>query len=342
MGRTQWSFSNSIDLVYLWVDGADKKWLAQKKRWLPLAQHQDNIPNDSITDARWRDNDELKYSLRSVDMFVPWIRHIFIVTADGRGPKWLKSDNTKITMVSHADIMPTDALPTFNSNAIEMCIMNIPGLSEHFLLANDDVFFNAPLGPDYFFDRHGRSHFRYTKSHINPKNMHEIIKSASPYRKTLIRSGQLIERETGVHAYGFAPAHSIDPYIKSSMIECAQMPGMHDAVETTIRNKFRTEYDVQRLAFNLFDYATGRSRFILARPYHTSRHEWLNRIYNFIHARRTRQSPVYAEDAIASRLAQNCPPIICINDCDWATPENMRHNAEFLATRFPKKSVFEK
>ena len=81
-----------IDLVYLWVDGGDKKWRAEKDKWLEIIKGEKPVYNDYATDARWRDNGELLYSLRSVEQFVPWVNHIYIITGFGQIPKWL---NTK-------------------------------------------------------------------------------------------------------------------------------------------------------------------------------------------------------------------------------------------------------
>ena len=72
--------AKKIDLVYMWVDGNDKKWQESKNYWLKKIKNETTVPSDSITTARWRDNDELKYSLRSAEMFAPWINHIYIVT----------------------------------------------------------------------------------------------------------------------------------------------------------------------------------------------------------------------------------------------------------------------
>ena len=38
--------------------------------------------------SRYRDNNELRYSLRSLAKFAPWIRHVYIVT-NGQIPYWL-------------------------------------------------------------------------------------------------------------------------------------------------------------------------------------------------------------------------------------------------------------
>ena len=87
--------NNHIDLVYLWVDGSDPIWLAKKEQYLHQTdqqEHQLAIPE------RWQDNHELRFSLRSVEQFAPWIHHIFLVT-DGQSPSWLKPNHPKLTLV---------------------------------------------------------------------------------------------------------------------------------------------------------------------------------------------------------------------------------------------------
>lgn len=58
---------------------------------------------------------ELKYSLRSVSQYLPWINKIYIVI-DNQVPSWLNTEHPKIKIIDHKDILPADALPTFNSN----------------------------------------------------------------------------------------------------------------------------------------------------------------------------------------------------------------------------------
>lgn len=83
-------------------------------------------------EARIRQIDELKYALRSVNMFAPWIRRIFIAT-DSTPPPWL-AEHPKITIVRAEDhFSDRSALPTYNSHAVESQLHHIPGLSEHFL-----------------------------------------------------------------------------------------------------------------------------------------------------------------------------------------------------------------
>ena len=63
-------------------------------------QHDEGISDDVISASRFEDNEEMRYSLRSVLLYAPWVRHIFIVT-NGQIPSWLNLDNPRITIVTH-------------------------------------------------------------------------------------------------------------------------------------------------------------------------------------------------------------------------------------------------
>ena len=102
------------------------------------------------SENRFRDNEELKYSLRSVQKFAPWIRKIFLVT-NGQIPSWLNIYHPRLELVAHKDIFKNHShLPTFSSPAIESNLVNIPGLAERFIYLNDDFFFGKPIWPDDF------------------------------------------------------------------------------------------------------------------------------------------------------------------------------------------------
>ena len=72
-------------------------------------------------------------------------------------PAWLALDHPGVTVVPHAEIMPADALPTFNSHAIETSLHHVPGLAEHWLYFNDDFFLGRPLRPEALFSPAGLS-----------------------------------------------------------------------------------------------------------------------------------------------------------------------------------------
>lgn len=139
-----------IDAVYTWVNGSDPEWLKQMLSYRNQSEVND-VMNSSISPSRFRDNDELKYSLRSLEKFAPWIHKVFIVT-NGQVPSWLDVNNPKVEIVTHAQIFrnPND-LPTFSSAAIEMNLHHIPGLSDYFVYFNDDVFLGRPIYPYDFY-----------------------------------------------------------------------------------------------------------------------------------------------------------------------------------------------
>jgi glycosyltransferase involved in cell wall biosynthesis len=146
-----------IDAVYTWVDRDDPSWI-ERKNALITSRGGAPVPA-ADSDARIRGRDELRYSLRSLDMFAPWIRRIFIVT-DDQVPNWLDTSNPRIQMVSHKELFGSrGALPTFNSHAIESQLHHINGLSEHFLYLSDDIFFGRPASPDQYFASNGHSMF---------------------------------------------------------------------------------------------------------------------------------------------------------------------------------------
>ncbi|KAH0616991.1 hypothetical protein JD844_028532 [Phrynosoma platyrhinos] len=107
--------------------------------------------DEDISASRFEDNEELRYSLRSIERHAPWVRHIFIVT-NGQIPSWLNLDNPRLTIVTHQDIFQNlSHLPTFSSPAIESHIHRIAGLSQKFIYLNDDVMFGKDVWPDDFY-----------------------------------------------------------------------------------------------------------------------------------------------------------------------------------------------
>lgn len=147
-----------IDVVYTWVDGDDTDWQARKNA--ALREHgQAEINIVGAHASRYASRDELRYSLRSVVSFAPWVRQIYLVT-DDQIPPWLDVDHPAVRVVRHREIFgDSGRLPTFNSHAIESRLHRIPGLSEHFIYVNDDMFFGRPLLPTTFFHANGIAKF---------------------------------------------------------------------------------------------------------------------------------------------------------------------------------------
>ena len=146
--------SFDIDLVFSWVDGSSTDF--QRERAKRMQGYVVGEGDDS--DARFRQIDELKYALRSVYLFAPWVRRIFIAT-DSPAPDWLAEHPRVTIMRSEEFFADTSVLPTHNSHAVESQLHHIPGLAEHFLYSNDDMFFGRPVGPELFFSPGGVTKF---------------------------------------------------------------------------------------------------------------------------------------------------------------------------------------
>ncbi|MBB2944968.1 hypothetical protein FB565_004701 [Actinoplanes lutulentus] len=155
-----------IDVVYTWVDGNDPDWVARKNTSLAAFGHE-QINTIATNASRFISRDELKYSLRSIASYAPWVRKIFLVT-DDQIPAWLDTSDPRLTVVSHRELFgDTGVLPTFNSHAIESRLHRIPGLSEHFIYFNDDMFLGRPVSPDAFFHGNGIAKFFQSKAQLD-------------------------------------------------------------------------------------------------------------------------------------------------------------------------------
>ena len=108
---------------------------------------------------RFRNLGTFRFSLRMLELNIPWIRNVFLVT-NGEIPGWIDTSNPKLKLIQHSDIWPADlaerVLPVFNSQAIEVYLHRIPGLSERFIYFNDDMFVGRPLEKSFFFTDDGK------------------------------------------------------------------------------------------------------------------------------------------------------------------------------------------
>ena len=133
-----------IDIVILWVDGADPAWLEEKSKYAPP------VAKDSNSVNRYRDWGLLPYWFRCIEKHAPWVRKVHFVTW-GHVPAFLNLRAPKLNVVKHTDFIPAEYLPTFSSHTIEMNIHRIPDLAEHFVYFNDDMFLLRSMEEDDFF-----------------------------------------------------------------------------------------------------------------------------------------------------------------------------------------------
>lgn len=182
-----------IDVVYTWVDGLDPVWNeARLRRLADIAGTA--ATRESSGRARFVSRDELRYSLRSVHLFAPWVRRIHLVTA-GQTPPWLV-DHPQIRVVDHAEILPAAALPTFNSHAIEAALHRVPDLAEHWIYFNDDIFLGRPLRQQAFFSPAGQPMLFPEYVAIGDEDTAEVA-TAKPWVKAAWNNRRLLDASVG-------------------------------------------------------------------------------------------------------------------------------------------------
>ena len=308
-----------IDIVYLWVDGSDPKWQEKHDAFCG------NTYNAEIDGkSRYANNDELKYSLRSIEMYAPWIRNIFIVT-DNQIPKWLNTRSPKIKIVDHTDIMPAESRPCFNSSLIEHFIYRIPGLAEHFLYGNDDMYINRKVTPNDFFTNNGLPIIRFRRMPFRSLRwaFREKVrnKHLSNYRKMLAHSSQLVKDKYGKYYTGI-PHHNIDAYLRSDYQRMVEEVFQKE-FSANNKNKIRNDNDIHRsvIAYAVLAEKRGELHYV------TEKESMIVKIH---------------KESNYKKLEKYRPMFFCMNDSEYANEQSRTIVKTYLERLFPFKSSFEK
>jgi Stealth protein CR2, conserved region 2/Stealth protein CR1, conserved region 1 len=170
LGRLMPSLANAIgaryaiDAVIAWVDGRDRKHRAKRKRYLADPGGDAKPERAARDERRFSDNDEIRFCLRSIRNYAPWVRTIWLVT-DDQVPAAIdrqRAELDNIRIVDHREIFRgyEQLLPTFNSLAIETMLWRIKGLADRFLYFNDDMMLVGPVEPTDFFSNDGKVNLR--------------------------------------------------------------------------------------------------------------------------------------------------------------------------------------
>lgn len=311
-----------IDVVYTWVDGNDPAWL-ERKRLTHESAGLGTLNEFAVNDSRFTSHDELRYSLRSLDMYANWVRRVYLVT-DDQVPDWLDRANPKLRIVSHRELFgDRGRLPTFNSHAIESQLHHVEDLSEHYLYMNDDVFFGRPVSPDIFFLSNGLAKYFPSTSKIglgtsHPGDMPQM--SAGKNNRDLLFKAFDV---TVTNKYKHVP-HSQ----RRSVL--AELEGRFpELFEETASHQFRTDqdYSVAASLHHSYAYAIGK-----AVP------GGLRYFYADIAAAET---PARLRHLLRNRDYD----VFCLNDHDSSKldPREQAHlMQEFLSNYFPLPSTYEK
>ncbi|MDO4898306.1 MAG: Stealth CR1 domain-containing protein [Rothia sp. (in: high G+C Gram-positive bacteria)] len=326
-----------IDIVLSWVDGSDPAWLAQRAE---TAQREGIRSTGLNHESRYRDIGLLKFALRSIDAYAPWVRKIFLVTP-GQSPTWLNTSHPKLTLIDQDDIVPTEYQPVFKSTTLEWFLHKIPGLSEHFIYFNDDMLLTQPVNPqDFFVGKKVKVPAIYRPvipDDFSPMIMPALILANKHF-------GQRVAQKISPRKF-FSPANG-KPYLKNLLYRSLPyIPGYyayhvalpmrkstieaiwqaeHDALDETCRRPFRDPRDVISWLVMYWEIETDNFE-----PQH----------FDF---------GLYTSAAWAEQLPQVLrrprTKSICINDSEDVvmTPQLRQRITDILTAKFPRTSPFER
>ena len=307
-----------VDAVYTWVDGDDPVW--QAKRDARLAELTGlSLTRASSGRARFLSRDELRYSMRSLHLFAPWLNHIYLVT-DGQEPPWLDPAHPDVTVINHDQILAAEHLPTFNSHAIETGLHRVPSLSEHFIYFNDDVLLGRPMRPDHFFNTAGQ--FAAFVGRV----LGEDTPDALPFRRAGLNNRALLGEDFG-RTITRTMRHTPHPFTRQVFEE---LEGRYSAqIGRTAGAPFRSENDLSPASSLAQHYG------MLTGAAYPSE---LNDAFVAITEARL-------ENILTELLTTRERDVICIADHhDWALPEG-RVNVllrEFFEAYYPVAAPWEK
>ena len=126
----------NIDLVIKYIDLTDKK----LKR---IGIHQTYKDND---------NEELRYSIRSILNYIPWVRRIYIIMPNEKVKffKTIEEINDKIIYIKDKDLLGFDSANIF-AFTFKLHFLEKFGISQNFIYMEDDFFIGKPLKKQDFF-----------------------------------------------------------------------------------------------------------------------------------------------------------------------------------------------
>ncbi|MER6916525.1 stealth family protein [Streptomyces sp. NPDC000594] len=309
-----------VDVVYTWVDGEEPGMRAKR------ARYQENgiteILDKETNASRYTSHDELKYSLRSLAMYADFVRHIYIVT-DGQKPHWLDDRAPGITVVDHRDIFPEGVLPVFNSHAIETRLHHIPGLADHYLYFNDDVFVGRRVTAEHFFHGSGLMRIPVSPLKIGVGKPHAEETATNSASKNVRRL--LLEKFGRMTTNNFM--HTPLPQQRETLRTLESL--FPEDIRRTTESRFRSPQDIAVTAPLLYQYALMTGRGVPGK-------------FNFRYVNISRPD---AEARLADLRRTRRFDFFCLNDVDVPPEEReqvgVRMNT-FLEDYFPFPSPYEK
>ena len=311
-----------VDVVYTWVDGDDPDWLSRREAALG-GSPSDHIHEEAASDARYTSFDELRYSLRSLERFADFVRHVYLVT-DAQRPVWLVDDHPRLSVVDHRQIFDDHScLPTFNSHSIESRLHHIPGLSEHYVYMNDDFLFGRRVVASNFFFGNGIAKF-FPSAAMVPSGAIDI--HTKPVDMAAMNGRDLVEREFSRRVIR-KMRHAPYPQLRTVQLDIERRFPAEVARTTASRVRSQTDLSLASFLHHHVAHATGR-----ALPA-TIRNEYVDLGRPDLERKLARLASTQTFDTL------------CLNDTDSlavSRATKQRIVQSFLETYLPEASSFER
>lgn len=292
-----------MDVVIAYVDGSDPLW--QQDFLAATCQ--------KMMTKRYRDWGTLPFLLRGIWRHLPFVDRVFLlVSRESQVPSWV--DRNHLHVVLHADIIPAEHLPTFNSTTIEMFLHRIPGLSQRYLYFNDDVFpVQDAVESDFFPDGCPATGFA---RHLLAANL---------FKRQTRRSDHLARAALGRRPglFFLRPQHTCSPMLRSACEEVFSRIVPQIIASLT---PLRDPRNVNQYLFLDYLYLSGRA---------------ISRRISSRHLSLAVVTPGQLADAILSPEKK----ILCINDVEMKTERFLALRAAMLeafSAHFPEKSPYER
>lgn len=223
-----------IDVVYTWVNGTDPIMLNKRK------ENGFNIEKDM---ERFRDYGALKFSLRSIRTFAPWVKNIWILT-DSQIPDFFDynySDNIKF-IFHESFYRNVSHLPTFSSVSIESNFYNLPEeVSNCFLYFNDDVFLKGPVEPTDFFDLENQNQVLFETESIIGLRLYQKYNRLDSYMQSMVLSSQLLDSKWDDKKERFQCDHGVQIYNRTILLTMNKELGEQQSLTSSHKKRELTD-----------------------------------------------------------------------------------------------------
>lgn len=236
-----------VDLLITYVNFKDTKWQADYEKVAKVRVNPGMM-------ERFRSFGTLRYLLRGVDKFMPYVdRVILIVAYETQVPKWVNRNN--VTIITHDKFIPATHLPTFNSCTIESQFHRISGLNPYIIYTNDDIYPVMPSEIDDFYTQSlPNTHFKFYRGYSKENLFRQQCKNGADLIYSILKKKRLID-DTKVNPTFFKPDHCMSALTHETLKTVGYLCG--DELRK-ISTAFRSLKNINQHIYLYYQYFTDK------------------------------------------------------------------------------------